>query len=104
MNRQVKREYLMRVRERYQKGTKEEKGRILDEMTLVLGCTRKWAIMLLAAEIPPPQAGKGRPRRYPAEILVPILYELWTRMNRVHALVVELPPFRTDHFECFNLG
>jgi hypothetical protein len=98
MNRQVKREYLMRVRERYQKGTKEEKGRILDEMTLVLGCTRKWAIKLLAAEIPPPQAGKGRPRRYPAEILVPILYELWTRMNRVHARRLKAAlPLWIDH-------
>jgi hypothetical protein len=99
MNRQVKREYLKRVQERYRKGTREDKGRILDEMTLVLGCTRKWAIKLLAAEIPSPQPGKGRRRQYPAEILTPILYELWTRMNRVHARRLKAAlPLWIDHF------
>lgn len=98
MNRQVKREYLIRVRERYQKGSKEEKGRILDEMTLVLGCTRKWAIKLLGAEIPPQLSGKGRPRSYPAEVLVPVLYELWTRMNRVCARRLKAAlPLWIDH-------
>jgi hypothetical protein len=99
MNRQVKREYLIRVRDRYGKSARKEKKKILDEMTLILGCTRKWAIKLLAAQIPPPVARKGRPRSYPAEILVPILYELWTRMNRIHArrLKVALPLW-IDHF------
>lgn len=99
MNRQVKREYLIRVRERYRKSARREKTKTLDEMALVLGCTRKWAIKLLASEIPPPQAGKGRPRRYPAEILIPILYELWTRMNRVHAKRLKAAlPLWIDYF------
>lgn len=99
MNRQVKREYLIRVRERYRKGARREKTKILDEMTLVLGCTRKWAIKLLAGDIPPPESGKGRPRKYPAELLIPILYELWTRMNRVHARRLKAAlPLWIDHF------
>jgi len=93
MNHQVKREYLKAVQPRYQKACREGKSRILNEMTLVLGCTRKWAIKLLASEIPLPQPKKGRPSKYPAEVLIPILYELWTRMNRVNAkrLKVALP-------------
>jgi|GEM_PF-4836066 len=84
MNRQVNREYLIRVRERYRNSLRREKARILNEMTLVLGCTRKWAIKLLAGDIPPPKSGKGRPSLYPAAVLIPILYELCTRMNRVN--------------------
>jgi hypothetical protein len=99
MNRQVKREYLIRVRERYRNSAREGKTRILDEMALILGCTRKWAIKCLAADIPPPQPGKGRPRRYPSEILIPILYELWTRMNRVHARRLKAAlPLWIDYF------
>lgn len=100
MSRQVKREYLARVRDRYQNSNKEAKGRILDELILVLGCTRKWGIKLLGAEIPPPTGGKGRPRRYPAELLVPILYELWCRMNRVHARRLKAAlPLLIEHFQ-----
>lgn len=99
MNRQVKREYLTRVRERYKKSSRRVKTAILDEMTLILGCTRKWAIKLLASEIPPPEAPRGRPRRYPAETLIPILYELYTRMNRVHSRRLKAAlPLWVNHF------
>jgi hypothetical protein len=40
-------EYLKAIKGRYLKGTKEEKGKILDEFTKVTGIHRKEAIRLL---------------------------------------------------------
>lgn len=85
MNHQVKREYLKAVYSRYKKESRRGKSKVLDEMTLILGCTRKWAIKLLSKNIPESKPRKGRPHRYPQELLVPILYELWCKMNRVNS-------------------
>ena len=62
-------EYTEAVRERYLRGSKKEKGRILDEFTKVIGCHRKAAIRLLRRV---KQAGaskrRGRPRQYGAAV------------------------------------
>ena len=47
MTRCSKREYAAAVRGRYLKGSRREKGRILDEFTQVVGHHRKAAIRLL---------------------------------------------------------
>ncbi len=47
MTRQSIKEYAGAIRERYRRGTKKEKGKILDEFTKATGLHRKAAIRLL---------------------------------------------------------
>ena len=50
------------LRERYMLGSREEKGRILDEFTLTSGCHRKSAIRILngSADLDPQPRRGGR--------------------------------------------
>lgn len=100
MSDQVKREYLKAVYLRYRNSDRKGKGRILDEMTLVLGCTRKYAIRLLKTELPDKKRGQGRPAKYPQHVIVPILHDLWLKMNQVNSKRLrEALPLWINHFE-----
>ncbi len=48
----AKREYLREIWQRYQKSTRNEKSRILDEFCEVTGLHRKYAIRILGAAVP----------------------------------------------------
>jgi hypothetical protein len=47
MTRMGIKEYVEALRERYSRGSKKEKGKVLDEFVRVVGCHRKSAVRLL---------------------------------------------------------
>ena len=68
VNRQSVREYLVRQRERYQKASKIEKGKILGEVVRVTGFHRKSAIRLLSGRRRESKGGRvGRNLRWPVD-------------------------------------
>ena len=82
MSTEVKRQYLDRIRERYEKATKRQKTLILDEFCKVCELTRKHAIKLLNEQpitVPPRPGPKAI---YGAEIENHIV-KLWRAMNRM---------------------
>ena len=86
-----KREYTAAVRGRYLKGSRKEKGRILDEFTQVVGHHRKAAIRLLRRGMRPPSNIKGgRPRKYGIEAAM-ALKVVWEAADRICSL--RLHPF-----------
>ena len=60
-------EYAEELRGHYLVASKDEKGRTLDQFTVLTGCHRKAAIRLLARAHRPAGGRRGRPRRYGAE-------------------------------------
>ena len=82
MSNEVKRQYLDKIRERYEKATKRQKTLILDEFCKVCELTRKHAIKLLNEQpttIPPRPGPKST---YGKEIETHIV-KLWRAMNRM---------------------
>ena len=89
------REYTEAVRGRYLRATKNEKGRILDEFTKVIGCHRKAAIRLLRrANQPRANKRRGRPRQYGAVVTdaLRVAWEATDRLcsRRLHPFLPEL--------------
>jgi hypothetical protein len=81
MSQSAKKEYFIAIWERYQKATKQEKGKILDEYCKVCGYCRNYAIRKLKAGLNPPKAKAGRKPIYNA-VLIKALVKLWFAMNR----------------------
>lgn len=82
MSNEVKRQYLEKIRERYEKATKRQKALILDEFCKVCELTRKHAIKLLNEQprtVPPRPGPKPI---YGTEIEGHIV-KLWRAMNRM---------------------
>lgn len=76
-------EYLEAVQGRYQKATRQEKGRILDEFVQVTGYHRKAAIRLLAHGYQKsPSHHLGRPKKYGLEV-VAALKKAWEASDRM---------------------
>ena len=77
------REYTEAVRGRYLRGSKKEKGKILDEFTKVTGCHRKAAIRLFR-RVNQPRANKkrGRHRQYGAAV-AGALRVVWEATDRL---------------------
>ena len=75
-------EYVKAVQPRYISGTKETKGKILDEFTKVTGLHRKAAIRLL--QHPPHTSAKrsGRPAKYGLEVAA-MLIRIWEASDRL---------------------
>jgi len=91
MTRGGKREYTAAVRGRYLKGSRKEKGRILDEFTQVVGHHRKAAIRLLRrGDRAEPGRRRGRPRKYRVEAAM-ALKVVWEAADRICSL--RLHPF-----------
>src|SRR5262249_11170360 len=86
----ARREYAAAMRPRYQRATKQERGRILDEYCRITGCHRKAAIRRLRAAARP--AG-GRPARPPAcgRDLWRVLEQPWPASDQLPGKL--LPPF-----------
>lgn len=82
MSNEVKRQYLDRIRERYEKATKRQKTLILDEFCKVCELTRKHAIKLLNEQPITVPARSGPKPVYGAEIEAHIV-KLWRAMNRM---------------------
>lgn len=82
MSRIAKRQYLMAIKERYQKARKAEKAIILNEFCAVCGYHRKYAIRILNSPISIRQKRSGPPARYNAEVLAH-LKALWYAMGRI---------------------
>ena len=75
---QARREYLARMQERYQRASREEKGRLLDEVCQMTGYHRK-AVIRRLRRAEPRQRGRrrGRPVRYGPDV-VAALRAIWT--------------------------
>ena len=95
MTRTAIREYAEAVRGRYLRGTKEEKGKILDEFTKATGLHRKAAIRLIRRS-KPTRIGKrrGRPRQYGTQLvgMLRVIWEATDRLcsKRLHPFIPEM--------------
>jgi len=82
MSQELKREYLIAIRERYQKSSRVRKSMILEEFTAVCGFSRKYAIRILNGTITPEvKKIRGRSTKYSPEIVYHIA-RLWGAMGR----------------------
>jgi len=96
-------EYAASVRQRYRKGKKAEKGRILEEFCAATGLHRKAAIRLLNQDGQPKAVRRGRPRRYGQAVMEPLrlVWEMSDRMcgKLLVAVMPELVAARERHGE-----
>jgi hypothetical protein len=84
-------EYVDALRGRYLRGSKKEKGKVLDEFVRVVGCHRKSAVRLLGHKKKMNHRGKrGRTRMYKGEV-VDILRIAWEATD--HLCSKRLQPF-----------
>jgi len=97
-------EYAEALRGRYLVASKVDKGRMLDQFTMVTGCHRKAAIRLLhrTGKVKVKRM-KGRPRRYNGEVLR-VLRQLWEASDclcskRLHPFLPELIMILRRHGE-----
>jgi len=76
------REYANAIKVRYQKGTKKQKGQILDEFTKATGLHRKASIRLLNRRLVSKKKRSGRPVRYGIEV-IQALRAVWEASDRL---------------------
>jgi len=97
-------EYAAAVRKRYWKANRKEKGRILDEFTVVTGYHRKSANRILSGDgKPKSKERRGRPREYGVEA-AEALKGLWEASDylcsrRLHDFMLEWIRVLKDHNE-----
>ena len=85
MSHLAKVQYLIAIWDRYQKTSKKEKGRILDEFCAVCGYSRKSAIRLLNSSISPGNVcHRGRKPHYNQKAIL-ALRDIWHLTGRVCA-------------------
>jgi len=90
---QARREYLARMRERYETATRAAKSRLLDEVCEVTGYHRKAVIRLLRRPAGSRRPGSGRPVRYG-----PVVVESGVRiLERVHFPYPVVPIVKHHH-------
>jgi hypothetical protein len=96
----AKREYLVRIHGRYQRGGRPHKSRILDEFCLNCGYHRKAALRLLLR----PLRGAGRKRSgpkiiYDPAVLLPVLKEVWLASDQLCSKLLKaaLPQWLAHH-------
>lgn len=81
MSHQLKKEYLIAIRERYQNSNKSKKSLILDEFCQVCGYARKYAIAILNGRIEPGNTrARGRHIQYTPDVTYH-LERLWRAMG-----------------------
>jgi len=74
-------EYAAAIRNRYRKGDRAEKGKILDEFVKVTGYHRKAAIRLLVDKPKTVRDGRGRPAQY-GTVIEPLI-AIWEASDRL---------------------
>lgn len=82
MGSQSKKEYLLAIWDRYQRVGRRFKSKILDEFCSVCGYARKYAIGLLNCRPRQRLKRPGPPRRYDAQVLVPLKF-LWLQSEQM---------------------
>jgi hypothetical protein len=82
MSRRFTRQYLEKVRVRYAKACRDEKGWILDDFCRVCGCHRKYAIRLLNRPPDRPRKRSGPRPRYGADLLKPLTH-IWLASDQL---------------------
>jgi hypothetical protein len=100
---QARREYLARMRERYELAEKAVKSRLLDEVCEVTGYHRKAAIRLLRRPARRRARRRGRPRRYGPTVVGP-LRQIWEAAGypwsiRLQALLPAWLPWATRRWK-----
>ena len=93
-------EYVEALRGRYLRGSKKEKGKVLDEFVRVVGCHRKSAVRLLRQNKVSHRGKRGRSRLYKGEV-VDILRMAWEATDhlcskRLQPFLPELVPVLAD--------
>ena len=83
MTERARREYAAVMQARYQRATKAERGRLLDEYCRTTGCHRKAAIRRLRRAPGPPTRPPGRPARYVPQELAPLLEQAWLASDQL---------------------
>lgn len=85
MSNESKNDYLSKIKPRYQKATKLEKEKILNEFCIVCGYNRKYAIRKLNAKDPPKHRyeyrKRGPKRKYNHPDIEKILKKIWINTN-----------------------
>lgn len=83
MSHQAKKQYLIAIYDRYQKASKEEKSRILNEFCAVCNYSRKYAIRVLKKPIKAIGMGKKGPKDRYSGVVVEALKDIWCLTGRV---------------------
>lgn len=83
ISKQTRTELLEALRERYQRASRQEKAKILDEFVAVAGCHRQHAIRLLAGTQPAAPAAPAVARRTYDEAVREALIVLWEAADRI---------------------
>ncbi len=83
MGSKSKREYLIKIRERYRKASKKDKTNLLDELCFVCGYNRKYAIRALNnKQVKPIKAKKRGPKKqYNHPEILKVLNFIWRKAN-----------------------
>lgn len=100
MSIELRREYVKRLKTRYQKATKKQKTKMLDEFCEVTEYSRKYAIKILNDTVDPFKKRRpGRTAKYNAAI-VWHLRRIWEGMDRCgsRTLVGNLPDWMPDYY------
>ena len=108
MSNQSKYEYLQRVRFRYKGATKQQKQAMLDEVCIVCGYNRKYAIRLLnAPERTRNRANlskRGRKKIYDDPLIIQALRDIWIATNLPCAKNLKaIIPLWLPHYETYIL-
>jgi hypothetical protein len=98
MSQRAKREYLLRIWERYQNSEPGEKSRILDEYCKVCGYARNYAIRKLNRPFSQAKRKPGR-KPYYDEAFTKVLVKVWQAMHRTCSkkMVEALPLWLVHH-------
>lgn len=98
MSQLAKREYLVRIWERYQKADQEEKSRILDEYCKVCDYSRNYAIRKLGRPLDLVKKKPGCKPRYD-EAFTKVLVKVWRAMHRTCSkkMVEAMPLWLVHH-------
>jgi len=101
MGNKAKREYLKKIKRRYQKACKKEKKRILDEFCEVCGYNRKYAIRLLNQVQNRPRKRPGPSPRYPSKEVLAPLKRIWFACDQICSkrLVAAIPEWLSFYDE-----
>lgn len=106
MSQKSKAEYLNQIKDRYNRSTKQEKTKILDEFCTVCDYNRKYAIQLLNATTNKrsnSQSKRGAKKQYNHPVILEVLIYLWTKTNlpcskRLKAIIPIWLPFCAQQF------